>query len=155
MSELFKALDGLLILLFLLTLLFSFLFFVATSTAIMFNYHLHLRKSLFVGSEFRIRPNKDNPCWTVVSRKWTDRLNNDNILWWIFWGALDLFFFQWLLACWSSLLSCMWECWCSRLPWSWGRGEECGKWNHHNACCSSQDCLFFVCLFFIFLLLFF
>ena len=62
MSELFKALDGLLILLFLLTLLFSFLFFVATSTAIMFNYHLHLRKSLFVGSEFRIRPNKDNPC---------------------------------------------------------------------------------------------
>lgn len=112
MSELLKALYGLLILLFFLTLLFSLLFFVTTSTAIMFNYHPPLGKSLFVGSEFRIRPNKDNPCWTEVSRKWTDGSNNDNILWWIFWGALDLFF-QWLLACWFSLLSCMWQCWYS------------------------------------------
>lgn len=148
MSELFKALYELLILFFLLTLLFSLLLFVTTSTAIVFNYHLHLGKSLFVGSEFRIRPNKDNPCWIEVSRKWTDRQKMTTFCYGCF-G--ELWIYSFFSGCWPAGFHCYHACglliFKATLELGEGRGMQQVK--------SPQFLLFFPRLSFFFFLIIF
>lgn len=106
MSELFKALYGLLILLPLLTLLFSLLFFVTTSTAIMFNYHLLWGKVYLQG----VSSESDQIKTTLVEQRFLENGQTGQIMTFCDGSFGELQIYSSFSGCWPAGFHCYHAC---------------------------------------------